>query len=294
MISCRVWSYVAISVLIFNAAASAYTVLGARPISAFECRQHHSISKCSVTYKSAPPTSSFDLILSSGFLCFSSHAGFIDALEERSLRADAIVGTSSGALAAALLAADYSAADIARLLSLQPPIALMRLARPWRGFASTRKLEARMRELLPATFEELSRPLALGVYRAGAGASSAPLLLTSGDLPRAVAASCAVPRLFAPVRIGAELYADGGAVDRTAAAGWRRWRPGRRALVNLVTDLPAPTMAPRDGVGADDADVAVLRTPRARAGLLSLGDFEGERRVASAAASLQLSAVQWV
>ena len=240
--------------------------------------------------------SPFDLILSSGFLCFSSHAGFLTALEDRNLRADAIVGTSSGALAGALFAAGYGAAEIAHLLSMQRPIALVRPGLPWQGLASTRKLEARMRELLPATFEELPRPLAVGVYDAVAahGRPRAPLLLTSGDLPRAVAASCAVPGLFAPVRIGASRFADGGATDRTAAAAWRRWRPGRRALVNLVTDLPEPALGPRDGVAAGDADVAVLRTPRARAGLLSLGDFAGERRRAREAAALQLAGVPWL
>ena len=111
-----------------------------------------------------------DIILSSGFLCFSSHAGALQALEAAGLTdsQSAVVGVSSGALAAAMLAAGRSATDIGEQLSAQRPIKLVRpTITPWRGLCSTRALERRMRELLPATFEELERPLALGVLRRG-------------------------------------------------------------------------------------------------------------------------------
>lgn len=132
-------------------------------------------------------------------------------------------------------------------------------------------------QILPATIEELPRPLAVGVIRLE-GTTAQPELLTSGDLPAAVAASCAVPRLFAPIQIGSETYADGGAVDRSAVVGWRGWRPGRRAILNLVTDLPPPQLGARDGFAAHEMnDLLVVRTPRANASLFSLGDFEAER-----------------
>lgn len=244
------------------------------------------------------PEPPFDLILSSGFLCFSSHAGFVAALEDRAMQPDAIVGTSSGALAAALLAAGYSSDDIADLLSMQRPIALARPALPWRGLASTRALEALMRELLPPTFEELDTPLALGVFRTCRGERS-PLLLVEGDLPAAVAASCAVPRIFAPVNVGVDPrgpYADGGAIDRTGVAAWRRWRPGKSALLHLVSDLVAPQVGPRDGFSEQDASggsssaLLVVRTARAKASFVSLGDFEGERDAARRWSLAQLDA----
>jgi predicted acylesterase/phospholipase RssA len=154
-----------------------------------------------------------------------------------------------------------------------------------------RKLEWLMRELLPPTFKQLDTPLTLGVYHTCRGERS-PLLLMEGDLPSAVAASCTVPsRLFAPMRRGSDprgpyRYADGGAIDRTGVAVWRKWRPGKRAAVNLVSDLPAPQLSERerDGFGTDKAAAAglrVVRTARARATFratfLSLGNFEGER-----------------
>lgn len=260
----------------------------------------------------------FDLILSSGFLCFSSHAGFATALEERSLAADAVVGTSSGALAGAMIAAGYSAHELTRELSRQRPLALVRPDLPWRGLFSTDKLIARLRDvsfateleisptsavlcpfltlasawqLLPATFEELDRPLGVGVYTIKDGKRKS-LLLTSGDLPSAVAASCAVPRIFSRVHIGSEWYADGGAVDRTGVAAWRKWRPGKHAMVHLVSDYPTPDLGVRDGLTDYDLDeLMVVRTPRAKASFISLGNFAGELEAAKMQTLNQLDAL---
>ena len=91
---------------------------------------------------------SFDLLLSSGFLCFSSHAGFMTALESSKLTPDAYVGTSSGSLAAAFAAAGLSADDIRKELGAQQPISLVRPStKPWDGPLSTRALVRRLRSV---------------------------------------------------------------------------------------------------------------------------------------------------
>ena len=239
-----------------------------------------------------------DFILSSGFLCFSSHAGALAALEERAVRPEAFVGTSSGALAASMLAAGLPAAEIQRELGAQRPIRLLRPAsRPWSGPVGTRALVSRLRDILPPTFADCEFPLAVGVYDVRDKARE-PQLLTEGDLPLAVAASCAVPGIFQPVRIGERRYADGGAVDCTFVRAWRRWRPDRYAIVELVSKLQAGEYGPRDGFDAESsADLLELRTPRAKASFFSLGDFDGECVRAQAMASAQLDSVvrgpQW-
>ena len=189
-----------------------------------------------------------------------------------------------------MLAAGLGADEIAEVMSAQRPISLVRPSvTPWRGPLSTRALVRRMREVLPPTFAELETPLAVGVYRPG---MREPVLLTEGDLPRAVAASCAVPRMFSPVSIDGWRYADGGAVDRTMRGAWREWRPGQEALVHLVSSLPAGEYGPRDGVASEDEDVlGVVRTERTGASFFSLRDFQGEREAASEAAGRQLDAL---
>lgn len=286
----------------------------------------------------APP---FDLIMSSGFLCFSSHCGMLRALEATGREPDAYVGSSSGALAAAMAAAGLNADEVARELGGQRPISLCRPGRPSRsGIVSTRALVRKLRDVLPPTFEQLSKPCAVGVYRCNprsdmseAYVDPGPLLVTSGDLPLAVAASCAVPGLFRPLPLigqaiscGSTLdlpgvaatatlgrpelidlqtlpadetyfYADGGAVDRTAYRGWRAWRPGRESLVHLVSNKRYGEYGPRDGLGTASDPlpnvVGVARTPRARANFFSLRDFDAQVEAAAEAATEGLARIGW-
>ena len=91
-------------------------------------------------------------------------------------------------------------------------------------------------------------------------------LLTRGPLPLAVAASCAIPGVFAPVEVEGELFADGGYADRLMYAPWRAWRGDRRVLAHLVDRSKG--VDPTDDLSA----VPVVRTPRSGASFFSLGD----------------------
>ena len=202
--------------------------------------------------------------MSSGYLAFARHVGFLSALEESTLKVEAIVGTSSGALIGALWAAGLRGEEIAALISERAPLSYLRL-RFTGGLFSLEPMIELLRQHLPERFEELPIPLAAGVvddrgqYR----------LITEGPLPEAVAASCAVPYLFRAITIGGERLRDGGVSDRVGWAAWRAWRPSRapsQALVHWVNrthgkDVPLPS------------DATVVRSPRSRAHLWSLGPF---------------------
>ena len=74
------------------------------------------------------------------------------------------------------------------------------------GLFSLDGVVERLRELLPATFEELDRDFACAVLTS----RGEYIVLDSGPLPEAVAASAAIPFLFAPVHIpGRESMSDG-------------------------------------------------------------------------------------
>lgn len=244
--------------------------------------------------KAITPGCSVELIFSSGYLCFSRHVGFlraVDSVPGATKKIQAVVGTSSGALAASLFAAGLSVAAIGLELSSKPPLAECRLSStPWRGFFSVRALEQRLARVLPATFEELPLPLAVGVYENSP--DKPPRLISTGPLPRAVAASCAVPGLFSPVQLGGQHYLDGGAVDRTFTRLWREWKPRgvavqqRRAIVHIIKNSGDEYVA-RDGV-EPSPDLAIVRIPRAQAKLWTLGNFRGEEEEAYKLASQQL------
>ncbi len=217
-----------------------------------------------------------DLILSSGFMAFSRHLGFLQAVERMDCQVDAVVGTSSGALVGAMWWSGIRLDHVSRLLTMQRPV--QRIGwhpRFWQGPFTMAPLIDQLRAILPSTFEGLGRPFAVGVtdhqgrYR----------LLTSGPLPEAVAASCAIPRLFRPVNIGGAVYIDGGATDRLGLNAWREWRGlERQALVHEVQS--------RFGVArlGDLGGCTLIKTPRANANFLSLGDFDGQAREACEAA----------
>lgn len=212
----------------------------------------------------APPR---DLLLSSGFLAFARHTGVLRAIEGLDLPIEAVCGTSSGALVGALWAAGMDAHAIGAELGRHRPLRFVRPhARPWRGIGHIALLIEHLRTLLPPTFEGLQRPLAVGVT----DAQGQHALLTAGPLPEAVAASCAMPWIFAPVQINGRPLCDGGASDRVGLQAWRRWRPDRKAIVHEVTRT-----AGRD-VKADLRGVTLIRTPRSGASFWSLGDFDGQ------------------
>jgi predicted acylesterase/phospholipase RssA len=209
-----------------------------------------------------------DLVLSSGFLAFGRHIGFFRGLEAMGVEHDAIVGTSSGSIIGALHAAGHATTEIEAMVEeFRRPIWKLRPnARPLVGLFSMRSLVAFLRPLVPARIEDLSCPFAVGVM----DASGAHRLLVEGPLPEAVAASSAVPRLFAPVEVSGEAFRDGGAVDRLGVAAWRRWRGDRAAIVHRV----ARTM----GVDARDRldDLLVVDSDPSGASLFSLGDMKAQ------------------
>lgn len=208
-----------------------------------------------------------DLVLSSGFLAFARQTGFLTAVEEVGLGVDGICGTSSGALAGALWAAGMPAARIGELLYAKVPVRRVRphLA-PWRGAFSLAPVITELRRWLPARIEDLDRPFGVGVM----DAARRPHLLTEGPLAEAVAASCAIPWVFAPVDVGGTAWADGGLVDRTFLGAWRSRRPDAAVLLHLVDSSRG------DGVVPDAPGVTVVRSGVSGASFFSLGDFAGQ------------------
>ena len=210
-----------------------------------------------------------DLVLSSGFLAFARHIGVLRAVERMSLEVDGVCGTSSGALIGAMWAAGVDSKEIQKRISAQTPLSMMSIhSRPWRGVFHMRSVIAQLREWLPPTFDGLGRPFGVGVMDSAGRAR----VLCSGSLPEAVAASCSIPIVFAPVCVDGAWYRDGGAVDRTGLHGWREHRGERTTLLHLVDRTGgAPT-----ALGDIPNDVQVVRTRRSGAQFWSLGDVAGQ------------------
>ena len=233
------------------------------------------------TLREALSEAPFGLTMSSGFFGFFAHTGMLTALLEAGLAPVRVTGSSAGALVGGLWAAGL---DLA-----QARAALEGLTRgdfwdpgPGLGFLRGKKFRRLLESLLPAAaFGQTRIPFAASVYDPVARRT---VVLTEGDLATAIQASCAVPFMFHPVRIGARLYVDGGVADRPGLAGmpagsrvlyhhlasrspWRRAAsmgiPRREGLVALaIHALPRPH--PFDlAAGPRAIELALARTREA-------------------------------
>jgi NTE family protein len=157
-----------------------------------------------------------------------AHILILEVFDELGIRPSIITGTSIGAIYGAAYAAGLSAAyirahteevlsqrlDLVRQLvsARAPPVQRLFNLLPLRtGLLSAEAvLDRLLPSRLPATFEDLGIPLA--VVATDFHAQEA-LLVREGALKTAVAASIALPALFAPVALGGRSLIDGGLVN---------------------------------------------------------------------------------
>jgi len=164
----------------------------------------------------------FALTMSSGFFSFYAHTGFLTALEDAGLLPSRISGSSAGALVGASWAAGVDAPRLAEELE--------RLERRdfWdpalgAGLLRGRLFRERVEGLLSTrSFSECRVPAAVSVFDVFHRETR---VIDSGDIAPAICASCAVPFLFHPVRIGERAYLDGGILDRPGLAGMPKSEP---------------------------------------------------------------------
>ncbi len=162
-------------------------------------------------------------VLGGGGILGAHEVGMLRALAESSIDPDVILGTSVGAINGALFAADPTAAGVKRLSRLwaEPNFAaastgaLLRrvttLARTGTHLQSLSEVRQRLAQAFPvARVEELELPfqcVAASIERA------AEHWFAEGDLTDVVLASCAVPGILPPVKIGDQHFIDGGIVN---------------------------------------------------------------------------------
>ena len=147
--------------------------------------------------------------------------GMLQALLERGIRPDLVVGTSVGAVNGAFVAADPTAGTVDRLRALWEQLASKRvfagqvlgrlgtLVRTRTHLHPGEPLRDLLAAQLPRTFADLPVPfqcVAASIERA------AEHWFSGGPLVDAVLASCAVPGLLPPVELDGEHYLDGGLV----------------------------------------------------------------------------------
>ena len=174
------------------------------------------IKSLSSTLKEKP----FTLALSSSFFGFFAHAGIIQALRESGIKPSKITGSSAGAIIGGAWASGMDTESIKNLLfSLNkndfwdPGFGF--------GFLKGNKFLTLIKNHYPSAFHETKIPFEAVAFDLF---SCKTRFLSDGPLPEAIVASCAVPVMFHPVKIGKRYYIDGGVFHKSAIP------PGRDSI----------------------------------------------------------------
>src|ERR1700682_2998105 len=162
-------------------------------------------------------------VLGGGGVLGAAEVGMARALLEAGVRPDLVCGTSVGAINGAAIAADPTPEGVTRLLAIWAALAddgvldsslIRRVAEAMRHRTSLHgndTLRRLLRDRLPVQrFEDLAVPfecVAASIERAREH------WFSTGDMIEPILASCALPGVFPPVRIGDEHFFDGGLVN---------------------------------------------------------------------------------
>ncbi|MEM0994373.1 MAG: patatin-like phospholipase family protein [Bacteroidota bacterium] len=154
------------------------------------------------------------LALSGGVFRGVAHVGVIQALQEHEIEADAIIGTSAGAIAGALYAANKTPAEMMDFVQQWAWIKAVRPSFTIDGLTSLAFLKEHLEHHIGHDrFEDLSKPFFAGVTNMNEGTLEA---MNAGSLTDVVMASCSIPLVFKPVEIDGTVYVDGGIMSNLA------------------------------------------------------------------------------
>lgn len=192
-------------------------------------------------------------VLGGGGVLGSAEVGMLQALFERGIIPDLVVGSSVGALNGAFVAADPSPETIARMTDMWTGLSdravfggsvigqIGTLARHGTHLHANQRLRRLVDGALPGMMIE---DLAVTFQCVAACIETASAhWFSSGPLADAVLASCAVPGLFPPVVVAGAHYLDGGLV-RSVPVGRAVTLGARRVFVLHVGRIEQPLRPP--------------------------------------------------
>jgi NTE family protein len=175
------------------------------------------------------------LVLGGGAARGFAHIGVLKVLEMNKIPFDIIVGTSAGSFVASLSAYGFNAYQIQKISLEMERSEIVDISIPDNGFIKGDLLEEYINRMLRnTTMEKLRIPF----YAVATDIQSGrEVVFASGNTGRAVRASCAIPGIFNPVRIGDHVYVDGSVVSPVAVDAARAHGATLVIAVDISSDL---------------------------------------------------------
>jgi NTE family protein len=151
------------------------------------------------------------LALSGGGARGFAHLGVLKALEEANIKVDMLSGASAGSMAAAFYSYGYKPEEILKIFESTSLLKLVWPAFSFTGLLSIQKTESVYKNFLEEdTFEDAKIPLYISTTNLNEGKAE---MFSSGSLRQAIMASCCIPFIFDPIKIGTDYYVDGGILN---------------------------------------------------------------------------------
>ncbi|RJQ46306.1 MAG: patatin-like phospholipase family protein [Nitrospiraceae bacterium] len=202
------------------------------------------INSCAPKVIQPPKPARIALVLGAGASRGFAHVGVLKVLEANNIPIHMIVGTSAGSFVGSLYAYGYNSFQLQEISLSLERYEIIDFGIPDKGFIKGEKLEEFInKEVKNTPIENLKIPF-YGVatdIREGREA-----IFSSGNTGIAVRASCSIPGVFKPVKIGDRLYADGGIVSPVAVDAARRLGADIIIAVDISSD--ADTTQPESAI----------------------------------------------
>lgn len=175
------------------------------------------------------------VVLGAGASRGFAHIGVLKVLETNKVPIKMIVGTSAGSFVGSLYAYGFDAFQLQKIALSIEKGDIADIMIPDNGFIKGEKLEEYVNNMVRNTpIEKLRIPFYAVATNVPSGQE---VVFGKGNTGTAVRASCSIPGVFRPAKIGDKMYVDGGVVSPVAADAARRYGADIVIAVDISADL---------------------------------------------------------
>ncbi|SPQ01294.1 Patatin [Candidatus Sulfobium mesophilum] len=194
------------------------------------------LSSCAQKEIQPPPRAArIAVVLGAGASRGFAHIGVLKVLEANKVPIHMIVGTSAGSFVGSLYAYGYNAFQLQKISFSIEKGDIADITIPDNGFLKGEKLEEYVNSMVKNTpIEKLRMPFYAVSTNIPGGQE---VVFGKGNTGTAVRASCSIPGVFRPARIGDKMYVDGGVVSPVAVDAAKRYGADIVIAVDISADM---------------------------------------------------------